>query len=317
MKIVVTGGAGFIGSHMCEALVQRGHSVVAIDALTTHYDIAQKELNVQDIKDKGVQFFKRDLAVDDISDLLQDMEIIFHFAAEPGISISKDFDIYERNNVVATRKLIEAVKDLKTLKLFVNISTSSVYGLYATGHEETAVAPASHYGVTKLAAEQLALSYFYSQKLPVTSIRPFSIYGERERPEKIYPKLIASIIEDREIGIYEGSENHIRSYTYVGDLVNGLLLVMENIDKCIGQIFNLGTDKFITTGEGINIVEDILGKKAKIKILPKRSGDQIETRADITKSRKILGYNPVIFPVEGLRKEVEWVKKVLSKGIKL
>ena len=317
MKIVVTGAARFIGSHMCEALILKGHSVLGVDSLTDHYDLKLKELNITDITERGVEFFKKDLVTDDLTSLLGGVEVVFHFAAEPGISSSKDFDVYERNNVVATRKLVEAAKDFNTLKLFVNISTSSVYGLYATGNEETAVAPASHYGVTKLAAEQLALSYFYSQKFPATSFRPFSIYGERERPEKIYPKLIASIIEDREIGVYEGSENHIRSYTYVGDLVEGLLLSLDNVDKCIGQIFNLGTDKTITTGEGIQIVEDILGKKAKIKTIPRRSGDQMETRSDITKARNILGYNPKVLPQEGLEREVEWVKKALKAGIKL
>ena len=316
MRILVTGAAGFIGSHMCEALSKEGHTVIGIDTVTDYYSPLQKELNVKNITSKGVIFVKKDLAVDDISDLISNAGIIFHFAAQPGISASIPFDLYERNNVIATYKLLEAIKNISTLKLFVNISTSSVYGKYAIGNEESTPKPASYYGVTKLAAEQLALSYFYSEGLPVTSLRLFSVYGERERPEKLYPKLISSVLEGKEIFIFEGSEKHIRSYTYVGDIIAGLLLAINNIDKCIGQIFNLGNDKAITTGEGISIVENIIGKKALIKHIPKRIGEQMETRADIEKIKQILGYNPQTLPIDGLGKEIEWLKEGMKQGIK-
>ncbi len=316
MKILVTGAAGFIGSNLCEVLIDEGHTVIGVDSITDYYNPLQKEINLQSIKNKGVYFFKKDLVIDDLSSIVSGVDVIFHLAAQPGISADVPFELYERNNIIATHKLLDVAKKIPTLKLFVNIATSSVYGLYATGNEECTPKPASHYGVTKLAAEQLALSYYYSQGMPVTSFRPFSVYGERERPEKMYPKLISAILEGREMNIYEGSEKHIRSYTYIGDIISGLLLSINNIDKCVGQIFNLGTDEVITTGEGISIVEDLIGKKAIIKIVPKQQGDQMETHADITKARKILGYSPSVSPIQGLKKEIEWVKEALKNGIK-
>lgn len=315
MKILVTGSAGFIGSHMCEALVANGHSVIGLDAITDYYNPVQKELNVEDIKNKGVEFFKRDLAVDSIDDIASQVDVVFHFAAQPGISSSVSFDQYERNNIVATKKLLDALIKSSKIKLFVNIATSSVYGLYATSDENSAPHPASYYGVTKLTAEQLAMSYFYSSNFPVTSFRPFSVYGERERPEKLYPKLISSILQDKHFTLYEGSDKHIRSYTYVGDIVSGLMLALENIDLCVGEIFNLGTNHKMTTGEGIKIVEDIIGKKAVLDIIPKRAGDQMETHANIEKIKRTLGYEPNTLPEEGLAREIEWVKKVLEKGL--
>jgi nucleoside-diphosphate-sugar epimerase len=317
MKILVTGCAGFIGSHVSEVLVSAGHQVVGLDSVTDYYNPAKKELNIKSITEKGVNFIKKDLVTDDISDAALDAEVVFHFAAQPGISSSVSFDLYERNNFLATHKLLEAVKNNSNLKLFVNISTSSVYGLHAVGDEDSAPRPASHYGVTKLAAEQLALSYFYSGKLPVVSFRPFSVYGERERPEKLFPKLISAILQDKPFTLYEGSLEHIRSYTYVGDIVNGLLLALPNIDACVGQIFNLGTDQTITTGEVVSIVENIIGKKATMDVIPKRSGDQMETSANIGKIGKILGYKPEFSPEEGLPREIEWVKKVLAAGLKI
>jgi nucleoside-diphosphate-sugar epimerase len=317
MKILVTGCAGFIGSHMSESLIAAGHQVVGLDSVTDYYNPAQKELNIKNIIERGVNFIKKDLVTDDISGITTDAEVVFHFAAQPGISSSVSFGSYERNNFLATYKLLESVKNNLNLKLFVNISTSSVYGLRAVSDEEGAPHPASHYGVTKLAAEQLALSYFYSGKLPVVSFRLFSVYGERERPEKLFPKLISAILQDKPFTLYEGSLEHIRSYTYVGDIVNGLLLALPNIESCVGQIFNLGTDQTITTGKVVSIVENIIDKKVTTDIVPKRSGDQMETSANIGKIRKILGYKPEFSPEQGLPKEVEWIKKVLDAGLKI
>ena len=272
---------GFIGSHLSEALSKLNHKVIGVDGITNYYNPEQKKLNIKSISSAGVKFFVRDLATDNLLDLVSDAEIVFHLAAQPGISSIVPFSQYEKNNITATHKLLEAVKNNSSLKLFINVATSSIYGLYATGDENTLPKPASYYGVTKLAAEQLAFSYFYNQKLPVTSFRPFSVYGERERPEKLYPKLISSMLLDKEINIFEGSESHTRSYTYVGDVVQGLISSLDKIESCTGEVFNIGTDHAITTGQGIAIVEKLLNKKALIKFIPKRTGDQMETSANI------------------------------------
>ncbi len=315
MKILVTGAAGFIGSHMCEALVEQGHGVIGVDAVLDYYSLFQKKLNIEDIETKGIRFEKRDLIADSIEDLIADVDVIFHFAAQPGIASHVSFDDYSRNNFLATYKLLEEAKKISSLKLFVNIATSSVYGSYAVGDETVLPRPISHYGVTKLAAEELAFSYFRSFGIPVTSFRPFSVYGERERPEKLYPKLINSIINDKEMTLFEGSELHVRSYTYVGDIIKGLLAAIQNPDVCIGEVFNIGTNKTATTGEGIRIVEEILGKKAKIKTVPKRAGDQMETNADIRKISRMLGYNTQTSLREGLEKEVNWMQIAFKRGL--
>ena len=305
MKILVTGAAGFIGSHLAERLAKDGHDVLGIDSFSKYYDPRLKEINVASVRESGAKVIKLDLAKDDLEESVDGVEIIYHFAAQPGISENVPFADYETNNLTATHRLLEAAKAESSLKMFVNISTSSVYGKYVSGDENVPPAPASYYGVTKLAAEQLALSYFREKGMPVCSARLFSVYGERERPEKLYPKLIKSIAEDKEFTLYEGSGDHKRSYTYVGDIVEGLVRIIGN-PQVNGQIFNLGTETSITTGEGIRTIEEIMGKKAKIVSAPRRAGDQMETRASIEKAKILLGYEPKTPVKEGLRREVEW-----------
>ena len=152
--------------------------------------------------------------------------------------------------------------------------------------------PISHYGATKLAAEQLALAYWRERRLPVCSIRLFSVYGPRERPEKLYMKLITSILQGEEFPLYDGSQHHKRAYTFVDDAVAGLLAVLDHRDRCAGEIFNIGSDIETTTSRGIEIVEEILGQQARLKVLPPRPGDQTHTRANIDKARAYTRFRP-------------------------
>jgi UDP-glucuronate 4-epimerase len=314
MHILVTGVAGAIGSHVAEALVKNGHYVRGIDSLSPYYSRSLKDINVEDIKKAGVEFAEVNLATDTLDGYLKDIEVIYHFAAQPGISDTTSFTDYVTNNITATYNLLEAVRRIGGVKLFVQISTSSVYGKRAAGDETTNPKPASIYGVTKLAAEQLALAYHQQYGIPVTVVRLFSVYGERERPEKLYHKFIRSILNAEPFNLYEGAKNHVRSYTYVGDIVEGCLLVLAHRDRVAGEIFNLGTDTTITTGEGMAIVESILGKSAIINHVPERPGDQLETAANINKAREVLEYDPKIAPLEGLAREVAWYKaKVHNK----
>jgi nucleoside-diphosphate-sugar epimerase len=291
-----------------------GHSVQGVDCLTDYYSKQLKELNLQALRGRGVAFLPLDLAVDDLAAAVRDVEIVYHSAAQPGLSATSTFQTYVRNNITATYRLLEAFKSASKLRAFVYLSTSSVYGAVATGDEGTEPKPTSHYGVTKLAAEQLALSYQRVQGIPVCALRLFSVYGPRERPEKLYSKLIRSILEDRDFPLYEGSELHQRSYTYVDDAVDGLVSVLPNLDQCVGEVFNIGSDTTITTGEGIQIVEEIIGKPVRIARQPPRSGDQLRTHANIGKARKVLGYNPTTLPREGLARQVDWYRrKILGK----
>jgi UDP-glucuronate 4-epimerase len=317
MKILVTGSAGFIGSHLSERLHSLGHEVVGIDNFNPYYCVDLKKLNALDLEKQGIKIHKLDLVTDKIDDVLEGVDAVFHFAAQPGISSSVPFDSFIKNNINATENLYQALKDISTLKIFVNTSTSSVYGAHAMDDENTPPKPTSYYGVTKLAAEQLILSYQRDKNFPACSIRPFSVYGERERPDKLYPKVINAILNDISFPFFEGSEKHLRSYTYVGDMIEGYVSVLDNIDKCIGEIFNFGFDGAITTGEGIKIIEGYLGKKAIYDMKPPRQGDQLETRATIKKARDILGYNPTTAPKDGLKKEVDWFKEKIWKKIDL
>ena len=317
MKILVTGAAGFIGSHLSERLTDLGHEVVGVDNFSPYYSVELKRLNAQDLAEKGIKIHELDISEDDLAPVVEGVEAVFHFAAQPGISASTPFSVFLKNNVIATENLYQAVKDLSDFTIFVNISTSSVYGRNATDDENAPPKPTSHYGVTKLAAEQLLLAYQRDAGFPACSTRLFSIYGERERPDKLYPKVIDSILNDRPFPFYEGSEKHLRSFTYVGDVVDGFVSILNNYEKCIGEIFNLGFDSAITVGEGLKIIEDYLGKKAIYDIKPPRPGDQLETRATIDKARRVLGYNPVTTPQEGLKKEVDWFKEKIWKKINL
>ena len=314
MNILVTGAAGFIGSHLSERLVALGHSVRGLDCLTGNYARALKDLNVREITRSGVAFLPLDLVEDDLRPAVQDVEVIYHLAAQPGISTTDTLATYVRNNITATHRLLEAARQAPSLRGLVYISTSSVYGAEATGDETSEPRPTSYYGVTKLAAEQLALAYTRDRGFPACSLRLFSVYGPRERPEKLYPKLIRCMLEDRPFPLFEGSEHHLRSYTYVGDILDGLVAALQNLDGCIGEIFNIGTDSAITTGEGMCIVEEIIGKPAVIDRKPKRAGDQLKTHANIEKARRILGYNPTTTPREGLEQAVRWYRmNVLGK----
>lgn len=314
MNILVTGAAGFIGSHLAERLINLSHSVRGIDCFTDYYARALKELNASQVKDKGVVFLPLDLAEDDLSAVVNDIEIVYHVAAQPGISATTTFETYVRNNITATHRLLEAVKQSPSFRGFINISTSSVYGADASGDETTEPRPTSYYGVTKLAAEQLALAYTRDQGSPACSLRLFSVYGPRERPDKLYSRLIRCILEDKEFPLCEGSEHHLRSYTYVGDTIDGLVAALDNFDRCIGEIFNIGTDITLTTEEGIRTVEEVIGKPARIIMAPRRPGDQSKTHANIEKARRLLGYDPTTTLREGVEKTVEWYKQhILGK----
>ena len=316
-KYLITGAAGFIGSHLSERLITEEDDVLGIDCFTDYYSKAQKMLNKNLVSDKGVEFLHLNLAEDDLSTALEGVEVIYHFAAQPGISATTPFSAYLKNNIIGTHRLLDAAKKSTSLRGFINISTSSVYGADATSDEKTEPKPTSYYGVTKLAAEQLILAAAREEGFPASSMRLFSVYGPRERPEKLYPRLIASILEDKAFPLYAGSKEHLRSYTYVGDIVDGLVSLLDKLDDIKGEIFNIGTDVAITTGEGIRIVEEIIGKKAKIDPKPKRPGDQLKTHANITKARQVLGYNPTTTARKGLEKEVEWYKEHIFGKIDL
>jgi UDP-glucuronate 4-epimerase len=312
MNILVTGAAGFIGSHLCERLLALGHSVRGIDNFSPYYDVALKEENARSLQAAGASLHRLDLAADPLAEAVAGIQVVFHAAAQPGLSASS-FDTYVRNNIQATHRLLEAVHASPSLTAFVNIATSSVYGSFATEPETAEVRPTSSYGVTKLAAEQLVMASARDRGLPACSLRLYSVYGPRERPDKLYPQLIRALLQGTPLPLFEGSESHRRSYTYIDDILDGLIAVLDRWDRCAGEIFNIGTDTVITTGEGIRLVEEIVGKRAVILRLPRRAGDQTATQANINKARRMLDYHPAVLPADGLRKTVVWYREFLRR----
>ncbi len=309
MKVLVTGVAGFIGSHTAERLTKMGHDVLGVDNFCDYYSLELKQMNADAVKDSGVEIINLDLRTSNLKELLPlDIDYIFHFAAQPGISASSSFEDYFTNNIIATKNLIDYALACEDFKMFANIGTSSIYGLEATFPEDVAPKPASHYGVTKLAAEQLVLQKSREQQMQSCSLRLYSVIGPRERPEKMYTKLIACGLNDEAFPLYEGSNTHLRSFTYVGDIVDGVVSVIGNEEKVNGEIINLGTEVEHTTQEGIEAVEAVLGKQIAMNIIPKRAGDQLRTKANIDKARRLLNYNPQTSLMDSVRSQVEWYK---------
>ena len=275
-----------------------------------YYDVKLKKLNAKAVEDRGVKVITLDLRTSNLSqELPNNINYIFHFSAQPGISTSSTFEDYFSNNILATKNLIDFALSCQDLKLFVNIATSSIYGLEATYPEDFPPKPASYYGVTKLAAEQLVLQKSREKKMISCSLRLYSVIGPRERPEKMYTKLIDLGLKGKAFPLFEGSEKHLRSFTYVGDIVDGIVSVLGKEAIVNGEIINLGTEVEHTTQEGIEAVEEVLGITIKINVIPKRIGDQLRTKANIDKARLLLNYNPQTTLLESVKHQVKWYKE--------
>ncbi|WP_299114742.1 NAD(P)-dependent oxidoreductase [uncultured Winogradskyella sp.] len=310
MKILITGAAGFIGSHCAERLLQMGHELVGVDNFSSYYSTDLKAKNADAVKAIGGKMITLDLRdIEALEVLNADFNYIFHFAAQPGLSKTATYEDYYSNNVTGTENLIAFAKTCKDLKMFVNIGTSSIYGLEATFTEDSVPKPASDYGVTKYRAEQMVLENSHNNIFKACSLRLYSVIGPRERPEKMYTKLIDLGLKGDPFPLFEGSEKHLRSFTYVGDIIDGIVSVIGNEDKVNGEIINLGTEAEYTTKQGIETVERVIGKSIKLELKPKRAGDQLRTKANIDKARKLLGYNPQTTLVQSVEAQVKWFKE--------
>lgn len=311
MKILITGIAGFIGSHVAEHLYSLGHEVIGVDNFSDYYPVVLKDKNAAVLRAKGITVLQADLrAASAIDTLPTDVHYIFHFAAQPGIAATSSFEDYLTNNVIATQNLITYALQQRSLQLFVNIGTSSIYGLNATFPETVAPKPASHYGVTKLAAEQLVLCNSRLHHFKSCSLRLYSVYGSRERPDKLFTKLLDCGLNNKTFPLFQGSLTHLRSFTHVSDIVKGIVSVIGKEEVCNGEIFNIGTEAEYTTQQGVDAVEKLLNTKIIFKDLPPRSGDQQRTKANIDKARKLLNYNPTVTLEEGVAEQLAWFRNL-------
>jgi nucleoside-diphosphate-sugar epimerase len=305
MKYVVTGAGGFIGSHLCEELLNRGHEVNGIDAFIPYYPRATKERNLIGSRAKpSFRFHHLDLRHEAPDAALADAEVIFHLAAMPGLVRSwSDFDGYWTCNVLATQKLLEAARRAAgRLRRLVYVSTSSVYGRFASGDETLPTKPISPYGVTKLAGEQLCRAYGEVYGLPVVVLRYFSVYGPRQRPDMGYHLFIRAMLRQEPITVY-GDGQQVRGNTYVADCVAATIAA---VDAHPGEIYNVGGGEAATVWDIIHRLEALAGRKANIKQEPARAGDQRYTFADTAKLRTHLGWEPRVSLEDGLARQWAW-----------
>lgn len=306
MKILVTGGAGFIGSHLAEKLKLNGHEVTVIDSLSDFlYGTKEKFENMLRFDELGIKFCKRDIATDPLDDLVEKQDVVINAAAIPGLVKSwSHIDAYMSANVIALGRLLEACKTSE-IKRFIQISTSSVYGKNAYGNEEATKVPYSPYGVSKLAAENLARAYEANFDLPIVILRYFSVYGPRQRPDMAYQKFINSINNGLPIRVF-GTGKQLRSNTYVDDVVDGTILATNLEVKIEGQVFNIAGQEEIELLYAISTIEKIIGKKAVFNFEKKRDGDQYITKGDFSAASMLLGYQPKISFEVGISRQIAW-----------
>jgi UDP-glucose 4-epimerase len=309
IKCVVTGAAGFIGSHISEKLVELGHEIIGIDCFTDYYARELKMKNIEKLKShKNFKLIDRNILEIDLRKLVLDVDYIFHEAAQPGVRASwgESFDVYLRDNIMATQRLLEACKNTKIKKL-IYASSSSVYGdCELPMREHLPIRPVSPYGVSKLAAENLCYLYWKNYNIPIVALRYFTVYGPRQRPDMAFNRFIRSIIKNEEIVVF-GDGKQTRDFTYVSDAINANMLAMKS--KIDWGVFNIGGGSRVTLKEIIQSLEGIIGKKARVRYIEKQKGDVEHTVADVSKAQEFLNYKTNINLTDGLKKECEWMLK--------
>jgi UDP-glucuronate 4-epimerase len=305
MHCVVTGAAGFIGSHLCEALLAAGNTVVGVDAFVPYYPRPVKERNLTALRENArFTFQELDLRTDDPTGALDGTEVIFHLAANAGLLLSwTDFDLYMTCNLQATHRLLEAARAQKGLRAFVQASTSSIYGRNVTGPETTIPEPVSPYGITKLAAEHLVETYRQQFGVPTTILRYFSVYGPRQRPDMGYHIFIDRMLRRQPITIF-GDGEQLRGNTYVADVVRATVLAWTHFRD--GAVYNVGGSEEISANQVVGLLEGIIGVEAEIMHAPTRPGEQRRALADTTRIREDLGFTPHMPLRDGLAAQVAW-----------
>ena len=313
MRVLVTGAAGFVGSHLGERLIADGHEVVGLDAFIPYYPRPLKERNLDRLRDEGrFRFVEADLRDADLRPIVAEVDAVIHLAAMPG-NLWDRFDDYVTLNLTATQRLLEALRAVGETerRRLVQISTSSIYGVEALGDEEATPRPVSPYGITKLAAEQWARVFGANFGLPVVALRYFSIYGPSQRPDMGYHRFINALLRGEPIEIY-GDGEQTRGNTYVDDAVTGTVLALERGRP--GEIYNIGGGVPISVNGVLALLEEFTGRRADRRYGPPRRGDQLHTLADIGKARVELGYEPRVAPPEGLRAQVAWQRELAAGG---
>jgi UDP-glucuronate 4-epimerase len=308
-RSVVTGAAGFIGSHLVDRLLARGDAVLGIDSFSDYYGRALKEANLSSAREHTrFQLIEGDLLALDLAPLLEGADVIFHLAAQPGVrgSWGAGFVQYLRNNVEATQRLLEAAR-AAGVRRFVYTSSSSVYGdperLPAV--EETPARPVSPYGVTKLAGEHLCALYATAYGLPAVSLRLFTVYGPRQRPDMALHRFLRAAHTGERITVF-GDGSQTRDFTYVGDVIEALVRASEA--ALSETAFNVCGGSAVSVKSLLPLVERTTGRRLEIDHAPGAPGDALHTLGDLTRAQRAFGYQPRVSLAEGLAAQWDWLR---------
>jgi UDP-glucuronate 4-epimerase len=315
MQVLVTGCAGFIGSHLTESLLDDGHHVVGADCFNDNYGRPQKLRNIEHAREwREFDFVPLDLSRGDLDDLVADCEVVYHLAAEPGVRASWGgrFDAYLRNNVLATQHLLEAAKSAPGRR-FVYASSSSIYGqaeAFPTA-EDVIPRPFSPYGTTKLAGEHLCQLYHGNYGVAVVMLRYFSVYGPRQRPDMAFNRFCHAALEGEPITVY-GDGTQTRDFTYVADVVTATRAAGE-APGVVGGVYNIGGGAQKSLGDALELIAEMAGRELELRYEPRQEGDVRDTAAEISRARRDLAFAPEISFDDGLREEFEWTRSTLVR----
>jgi nucleoside-diphosphate-sugar epimerase len=307
MDVLITGAAGFIGSHLTEACLARGWRVTAIDSLTTYYSPSDKVRNAERFsRHRDCLYLEQDLLDVDLDLVMRDVRVVFHLAAQAGVRASwgQGFDTYTQLNVTALQRLLESARHAKRLEQFVFASSSSVYGDAEAlpTPEDQILRPISPYGATKALGEHLCYLYHREFGLPTVALRFFSVYGPRQRPDMGFHRLIEAGLSGAAFPLY-GDGGQTRDFTYIDDIVDGTLAAAGSAES--GSVLNLGGGSRISMNEVIDLVR-VEFPDLKIERLETGRGDARDTGADISRAREAIGFEPRTTVPEGIERQMEW-----------
>jgi nucleoside-diphosphate-sugar epimerase len=311
MKLLITGAAGFIGSHLAEALLEQGHQVIGIDSFLDYYPRWLKEKNLAGARTHpAFEFIEADLLETDLVGLVKPLEGVIHLAAQAGVRASwgENFRTYSDNNVLATQKLLEACRG-EGIKKFLYASSSSLYGDTEDlpMREESVLRPVSPYGVSKAAGEYLAYLYYRNFGLPTVSLRFFTVYGPRQRPDMAFHRFFKAALDQKPLIVW-GDGEQSRDFTFISDIVRGCCLALAGGSE--GTVYNIGGGSRRTLNEILEAMRRITGKPLEVNYQPVQKGDVRHTGASLEKIKRELGYNPQVSMMEGLEREWQWVQEL-------
>jgi nucleoside-diphosphate-sugar epimerase len=312
-KAIVTGAAGFIGSHLCERLLEEGWDVVGVDSFTDYYSPERKRLHIASLRGRaGFTLVEDDLVACDIKRLIDGAECVFHLAAQAGVrrSWGGEFSRYVEANIIATQRLLEGIKDAPDTVL-IHSSSSSVYGetRELPMREDHATVPLSPYGATKLSAEHLCELYRLNYGVRYRALRYFTVYGPRQRPDMAFSIFITAALSGGHLDIY-GDGAQTRDFTYVSDAVEANMLALRYDGPF--TVFNIGGGSRVPLLEVVGILERELAARLDVRFIERARGDVKDTWADTERAGRELGFRPRVGLAEGLRNEIAWYREHLE-----